>query len=84
MIYLDTSLLVKLYVPEPDSPAIVDAIHADSQIVLSDLAQVEVASAVARLVREGLLGKARGRDLLLEGLVERLVVGGRRRGRGHG
>ena len=64
MIYLDTSLLVKLYVPEPDSPAIVDAIHADSQIVLSDLAQVEFASAVARLVREGLLGKARGRDLL--------------------
>ncbi len=64
MIYLDTSLLVKLYVPERGSREVATAVRADPQIVVSDLTRIELASAVARLVREGALASSRGRDLL--------------------
>ena len=64
MIYLDTSLLVKLYVPEAGSPDVVTAVQADPQIVVSDIARLEFASAVTRLVREGAVSTSRGRSLL--------------------
>ena len=64
MIYLDTSLLVKLYLPEPDSRAVAEAVGKDAQVVVSDLARPEFASAVARLAREGALSASRGRGLL--------------------
>lgn len=52
MIYLDTSWLVKLYVDEPDSPAIRAIADSDPDVVVSDLAYVEFHSAVARRRRE--------------------------------
>ena len=75
MIYLDTSLLVKLYVPEPGSQEVASAVRADRQIVVSDLTRLEFTSAVARLVREEALSSSRGRNLLarLEGEWEGYV-----------
>ena len=64
MIYLDTSVLVKLYAPEPDSRTVAASVREDPQIVVSDLTRLEFASAVARLTREGLLPGARGRTLI--------------------
>lgn len=64
MIYPDTSLLVKLYVPEAGSPDVVTAVQADPQIVVSDIARLEFASAVVRRVRERALSTSRGRSLL--------------------
>jgi len=64
MIYLDTSLLVKLYVPEWDSATIVEQIGDEGILVVSDLARLEFKSAVQRRVREGGTTRARGRVLL--------------------
>ncbi len=64
MVHLDTSLLVKLYVPEPESADVARWIGEDSLVVVSEIARVEFASAVARLVREGTFSRARGRTLL--------------------
>ena len=64
MIYLDTSLLVMLYVPERGSREVATAVRADPQLIVSDLTRLEFASAVTRLVREGSLPSSRGRELL--------------------
>jgi len=43
MIYLDTSCLVKLLRPEPESPAIFESISLEPRVVISALAQLETA-----------------------------------------
>lgn len=50
-IFLDTSVLVKLYVPEPDSAAIMALIHADDELLICDLTPLEYRSALYRKVR---------------------------------
>ncbi|HET7057617.1 MAG TPA: type II toxin-antitoxin system VapC family toxin [Nitrospiraceae bacterium] len=53
MLYLDTSALVKLYVDEPKSEAVKDAVgHADA-VATSLLAYTETRAAFARSRREG-------------------------------
>ncbi len=57
-VYLDTSALVKLYVPEPESARVDRALRRRDDLVVSDLAVTELASAVGRRCREGALDSA--------------------------
>jgi len=54
-IYLDTSALVKLYLPEPESDAVDQLVYRRRDLVVSEVAVTEVASAIGRRVREGAL-----------------------------
>jgi predicted nucleic acid-binding protein len=54
-IYLDTSALVKLYVPEPESASLDQLVGQRRDLVVSDVAVTETASAIGRRVREGTL-----------------------------
>lgn len=62
-VYLDTSALAKLYVPEPESSDLEAALVGRRDLVLSELALTELTSAVARRVREGDLTERDGRRL---------------------
>jgi uncharacterized protein len=58
-IYLDTSVLIPTLVDEPISGAVrAYLIATEQELLISDLAAVEVASALSRLARMGLLGFA--------------------------
>jgi uncharacterized protein len=65
-IYLDSSALVKLVVPEPESDRLNDALAGVSDVVVSDLALAETASALGRRVREKKLTRTEARDLYRE------------------
>jgi predicted nucleic acid-binding protein len=62
-IYLDASAVVKLFVPEAESDSLNDALVGAEDVVLSDLALTETASALGRRAREGLLEPAESRRL---------------------
>ena len=65
-IYLDTSALIKLFVPEAESDVLNEALVGATDVVVSDLALTEMASALGRRTREGLLTPAEARRLLGE------------------
>ncbi len=67
MQFFDASALVKRYVRESDSAAVRRAL-AKGDVVISRLSEVEVASALARLTREGHI-QARQRDRALAALL---------------
>ena len=52
MLYIDTSVLVAYYSPEPLSEQIERTLRSTSDLGISDLTEVELCSAVARKVRE--------------------------------
>ena len=60
-VYLDASALVKLFVPEADSDALNHQLEGLSDVVLPDLAMTELASALSRRMREGVLASADAR-----------------------
>ncbi len=62
-IYLDASAMVKLFVPEAESDDLNEALVGAEDVVLSDLALTETASAFGRRTREGLLSPAESRRL---------------------
>jgi uncharacterized protein len=64
--YLDASALVKLLVPEPESDALNDALLRVEGVIISDLALTEVASALGRRTREGVLRVPEARRLYRE------------------
>lgn len=70
-LYLDTSAFVKLFVDEPESDALNAELSAAGEIVLSDLAMTELASALARRAREQLLTSAEAKRLYAH--AERVV-----------
>lgn len=77
--YLDSSVLVKLYLPEPQSAQVNTAVRGRRDLMISDLAITEVVSAIARARREGLLSAedgARVHALMLQqvesGVVQRI------------
>ena len=51
-VYLDASALVKLLVPEPESDALNEALVGSGDVIISDLALTEMASALGRRIRE--------------------------------
>lgn len=54
-LYLDSSVLVKLYIDEPDSESIVARVQSATLIATSAIAYAEVRATFARRRREGLL-----------------------------
>jgi predicted nucleic acid-binding protein len=68
-IYLDSSALAKLYVPEPESDRLEAFSRGRRDLMISELAITEVLSAVARRRREGMLNAQQAleiRDAVLE------------------
>ena len=51
-VYLDASALVKLFVPEPESDDLNQALAGLTDVIVSDLALTEMASALGRRTRE--------------------------------
>lgn len=62
-IYLDASALVKLFVAEAESDELNEALLGAQDVIISDLALTETASALGRRTREGLLAFAESRRL---------------------
>jgi predicted nucleic acid-binding protein len=54
-LYLDSSVIVKLYIDEPNSEAIAARVQSATQIATSTIAYAEVRATFARRKREGLL-----------------------------
>lgn len=65
-LYLDASVLVKLFVPQPDSDALNAAMRGARDVVLSDLALTEMASALGRRACDGALTTLETRRLYRE------------------
>lgn len=65
-VYLDASALVKLLVPEEGSEALNQALAGLTDVIVSDLALTEVASAIGRRTREQRLTKEEARRLYRE------------------
>lgn len=61
--YVDTSVLVPYYCPEPASNYAQDFLSQQSEPLISWLTQVEFASAIARKVREGILTLDKGHEV---------------------
>jgi predicted nucleic acid-binding protein len=75
-IYLDASALAKLFVSEPESEALNQALVGAEDVILSDLALTEMASALGRRTREGRLAVMEARRLYRE--AEKLAASCRR------
>jgi predicted nucleic acid-binding protein len=76
-IYVDTSALVKVYLPEPRSDEVNAAVAGRVDLVVSDLVITEAVAALARRVREGDLAReaaARLHGALLDDLEQDLFV----------
>ena len=65
-LYLDASALVKLLVPEPESEALNQALVGAEDVIISDLALTEMASALGRRMRERRLAATEARRLQRE------------------
>ena len=65
-IYLDASALVKLFVPEPESDDLNRALTGLTDVIVSDLALTEMASALGLRVRELRLTRDNARRLYRE------------------
>jgi predicted nucleic acid-binding protein len=62
-IYLDTSAVAKLFLPEPDSDAVESVLRGRRDLYLSDLAVTELTSVLVRRVRERSLDGSDARKL---------------------
>jgi uncharacterized protein len=49
VLYLDSSAIVKLVAPEPETSALIESLRADPEVVSSALSRVEVIRAVGRI-----------------------------------
>jgi predicted nucleic acid-binding protein len=67
-LYLDASALVKLFVQEAESDSLNKALLDARGVILSDLALTEMASALGRRTREGILTPPQARDLHREAM----------------
>jgi len=65
-IYLDASALVKLFVPESESDDLNAALVGVTDVIISDLALTEMASALGRRAREQLLSRDEAQRLYRE------------------
>lgn len=75
-LFLDTSCLVKLYVAEVDSDAVLSAVASAESLVVSVIAELEFLSAIGRRAKDGDLTAAQYDSLLglfLEDWVDTFV-----------
>jgi len=70
-LYLDTSCLLKLFFPEPESPHVALAIAAEEEVLVSELALLEAETQMRARLLGGLLTKSRHRRLATE--LERML-----------
>jgi len=75
-VYVDASALVKLFVPEGESDALNQALAGLGDVIVSDLALTEMASALGRRARERLLSRDEARRLYRE--AAKLLTSSRR------
>ncbi len=68
-LYCDTSALLKLYLPEPDSDEFNEIVKDRDDIFVSDLAVTELISAMARGMRQGSLAREAARRM------QRAIIG---------
>jgi predicted nucleic acid-binding protein len=71
-LYCDSSALIKLYMPEPGSDDFNRAVVGRGDLLVSDLAVTEIASALARRLREGSLDRraaVRAQHAIVRGLA---------------
>lgn len=73
-LYCDTSALLKLYVPEPDSDRFNAIVAGRDDVLVSDLAVTEIVSALARRLRQGAIAR-KAVDRVQEAILERLDEG---------
>ena len=73
-VYLDTSALAKIYVPEPESESLEAAVLGRRDLLVSDLAVTELTSALARRARAGDLDHASAKRIYT-GLIRDLTDG---------
>jgi predicted nucleic acid-binding protein len=62
-IYIDSSALAKVYVPEPESELLDEFLRGRQDLIISELVITEVISAVARRKREGSLSAAQANEI---------------------
>ena len=62
-IYIDSSALAKLYLPEPESERLDDFLRGRRDLMISELVITEVISAVARRQREKLLNAKQAHEI---------------------
>jgi predicted nucleic acid-binding protein len=65
-VYLDASAFVKLFVPEPESDDLNQALAGLTDVIVSDLALTEMASALGRRTRERRLTREEAQRLYRE------------------
>lgn len=65
-VYLDASALVKLFVPESESDELNQALAGLTEVIVSDLALTEMASALGRRTREQLLTRKEAQRMYRE------------------
>jgi predicted nucleic acid-binding protein len=65
-VYLDASALVKLFVPEEESDVLNQALAGLTDVIVSDLALTEMASALSRRMRERRLTREEAQRLYRE------------------
>lgn len=65
-VYVDASALVKLFVPEPESDDLNHSLAGLTDVIVSDLALTEMASALGRRTREQRLTRDEARRLYRE------------------
>jgi hypothetical protein len=62
-VYIDSSALAKVYMPEPESDPLEQFLHGRRDLVISQLCITEVVSAAARRKREGALDAKRANEI---------------------
>jgi uncharacterized protein with PIN domain len=65
-LYLDTSCLLKLFFPEPESRNVAHAIAREGQVVVSELARLEAETQMRARLLGGILTQSRHRRLTTE------------------
>jgi len=65
-LYLDTSCLLKIFFPEPESASVVEVLAAEQRVVVSELVRLEAETQLRARLVGGLLGKAKHRRLSAE------------------
>lgn len=70
ILFLDSSALAKLYVEEPESPQVEQAVETAREVVVSTLALPEVVGGFRRRLRDGDINQDDSRHLIQEVLAD--------------
>jgi predicted nucleic acid-binding protein len=63
-VYLDTSCLLKMFFPEPETEWVLERVQHEDSVIVSDLTRLEMISQVHARVEGGSLSRSRARTML--------------------